>query len=211
MAAHLPAPTYNPSSTTPSPFSGLPASKGVVVFHLGARYNHPLGPLAPGGSEFAQHFLSLHKALLERTARHGCLGGSVWRADDAAATNSVLAVYYFRDVEGLHRFATDAAHRAAMEWYTGKFAGKDGRKHIGIYHEIFWAPPGGYNTAFLNMSPLLMTAGASRVRNEATGEEEWVGTAVEAETPLWREQFAQMRRDVKAMEGMVAGSEKAGC
>ena len=31
--------------------------------------------------------------------------------------NSVLAVYYFRDLEGLDRFAADPLHKKAWNWY----------------------------------------------------------------------------------------------
>src|SRR5256885_6842678 len=37
-------------------FGSQPAASPIVVFHLGVRFNHPLGLLAPGAREVADYF-----------------------------------------------------------------------------------------------------------------------------------------------------------
>ncbi|KAK4187746.1 hypothetical protein QBC35DRAFT_463596 [Podospora australis] len=45
LSSQIPLPSYHPSVS--SPFGSVPSSQGVVVFHLGVRFNSPLGPLVP--------------------------------------------------------------------------------------------------------------------------------------------------------------------
>lgn len=197
VVSQLPTPSYNSlAAETASPFGSVPASQaGVVVFHIGARYNHPLGPLCPGGKEVAEHFLACAGDALRRADEFGCLGQTNWRGEETASNNTVLAVLYFRDLDGLNRFAGDAVHVRAMKWYN-EFVLKQGYSHIGIYHETFCAPPGGYETIYDNMPPTLLGAASARVRNEATGEDEWAGTLVDGRHPALRTQLSRMGRQV---------------
>lgn len=200
-AAHIPYTSYDPQgSEKTSPFSSTPAEKGVVVLHLGARYNHPLGVRSPGGKAFTDQFLACHKDLLEQAKVYGCLGGTTWRADEASSNNTIMGIYYFRDMEGLNRFAHDPLHRQAWNWYNGQFVKKWGYSHIGIFHEAFWAPAGAYETIYINMPPVLMAGGNASVKNEATGKDEWVRTVVDGSTPAWRNQYSRMGKEGKEVE-----------
>jgi len=96
-----------------SPFGSLLAEKGIVVFHLGARFNHPLGALAPGARGLAEQFLACHHDMLKRAKELGCLGGTEYQGDLTASNNTILTIYYFRDLDGLNHFAHDPIHRKA--------------------------------------------------------------------------------------------------
>ncbi|KAK4236799.1 hypothetical protein C8A03DRAFT_16592 [Achaetomium macrosporum] len=203
FSAQLPNGSYDPAGAdgkTPSPFGSTPAEKGVVVFHLGARINHPLGPLSPAAKEFGDYVQAANKELLERARDFGCLGVSSWRSAEADSHSTRLTVYYFRDMDGLNRFAHDKVHRQAWDWYDKVFVKKWGYSHIGIFHEAFYSAPGAYESIYENMPPVLMSAGNMSVKNEATGQDEWVGTVVDASqesSPVWRSQYSRMNREVK--------------
>lgn len=200
-SAQLPKPSFDPlKPSSASPFGSVPAEESIVVFHLGARVTHPLGLLAPGGKEFGDQFIACNKELLKRAKEFGCLGGTTWRGNEADSNNTILNIYYFRDMEGLNRFAHDPVHRQAWDWYNKDFVKKMGFSHIGIFHEAFYAPSGNYETIYINMPPVLMGAGSAKVRNEASGEDEWVRTLVDAEGPVWRTQYSRMGRQVKKQE-----------
>jgi len=202
VSAQLPRASYDPlRPEKASPFGSTPAEKGVVVFHLGARFNHPLGPLAPGGKEFGEQFMACHRELLKRAKEYGCLSGTAFRGDDAASNNTLLTVYYFRDMDGLTRFARDPVHRQAWDWFRDVFTKKWGYSHFGIFHEAFAAPAGAFETIYLNMPPVLMGTGSADIKNEATGDDEWVRTLVDASGPIWRTAHSRMGREVKRQAG----------
>jgi hypothetical protein len=193
-SAQLPNTSYDPlRSEKASPFGSTPAEKGIVVLHLGARFNHPLGALAPGAKDFGDQFLACHKDLLKRAKEYGCLGGTSLRGDEAASSNTILTVYYFHNLEGLNRFAHDPVHRQAWDWYNRECV-KKGYTHIGIFHEVFSAPPGAYETIYVNMQATMMAGGYANIKNEATGADEWVRSAVDASGPVWRSQQSRMGR-----------------
>ncbi len=197
-SAQLPNASYDPlRSEKASPFGSTPADKGIVVFNLGARFNHPLGLLGPGNKEFGDQFLACHKDLLRRAKQFGCLGGNTFRGDETASNNTILTVYYFRDLDGLNRFARDSVHQQAWDWYNKVFVKKWGYSYVGIFHEAFCVPAGAYETIYINMQPVLMGAGNADVQNEATGGDEWVRTVVDASSALWRSQHSRMGREVK--------------
>lgn len=192
-SAQLPRPSFDPLQPhSDSPFGSAPGEKGVVVFHLGARINHPLGALSPGGKEFIDQFMACNDALLKRAKDFGCVGGTAWRGDETASNNTILVVYYFRDIEGLNRFAHDAVHRQAWDWYSNEFVKRRGHSHIGIFHEAFCAPAGSHENIYVNMQPVMMGAGSVQVKNEATGKDEWVRPLVDASDPVWRTQHLRM-------------------
>ncbi|KAK4097741.1 hypothetical protein N658DRAFT_478426 [Parathielavia hyrcaniae] len=176
-SAQLPAAkTYNPLASPssketpppPTPFGTKPSETPTVVFHLGIRFNHPLGPLCPSGSEVGAHFQASHSDLLQHAREHGCLGATTWHGGDAARNNTLLYIYYFRDAAGLHRFAHSPVHRRAWDWFNKTVLGERKHGHIGIFHEVFCAPAGGYESIYINMPPELMGAGYAGVENEAT-------------------------------------------
>ena len=193
-SAQLPAASYNPAKEG-SLFGSKPAASGVVVLLLGFRITKPLGLFSPGGKELGAHFADCNKRLFERAQDFGCVGNSSWTAQEAANNNSVMSVYYFRDVEGLNRFAHDPVHRQAWDWYNS-VTKKLGYTHLGIFHETYYSAPGQYETIYVNIPPLLMGATNVQTKNEVTGKDEWVRPLVSAENSTLRSQWGRMGRAV---------------
>lgn len=186
------------SAQLPSPddgsFGGTPAAHPLVVFHFGVRFNHPLGVLAPGVRETIRHFTNCNELVGRKADHYGLLGMSPWRAADRGSNNTLMLAYYFRDVEGLNRFAHDPIHREAWN-----FLSKAGYKHIGFFHELFTAPRQTYETIYVNFQPVLM--GATSVRC-ATGDGfySWVPSLVSADCGPLRSQFTRMGREAATFD-----------
>lgn len=164
-------------------FGSKPAAESLVVFHLGVRNNHPLGVLAPGAREIGEHFQAMTKVLGQRRDEIGMLGMSAWQANERETNNHLLTILYFRDFEGLNKFAHDKVHREGWDWYRD-FAVKAGNKHIAIYHETFVTSPGQYETIYVDSAPVLLGAANLRVRmgdgKQQPREETWARTLVSA-------------------------------
>ncbi|OLN85830.1 hypothetical protein CCHL11_09923 [Colletotrichum chlorophyti] len=175
-----------------------PASKPLVVFHLGVRFNHPLGQLAPGGREIAEHSISMNKDLLGRASEYGLYHSSTWLSADDKRGNTLMTVYYFRDVDGLHRFAHDPIHRKGWDWYNRT---KEQYPWIGIFHETFVTGPQQYETIYANMKPTLLGAASLECEDEQTKEKAWVNTLVSCDVGPLR---SQMRRMGKTNEPLAA-------
>ncbi|KAK7748200.1 hypothetical protein SLS53_001455 [Cytospora paraplurivora] len=180
-----------PSRSTGA-FGSQPAAQPLVVFHLGVRINHPLGPLAPGAREMGKHFQAMASDLNERRDEYGMLGLSMWRANERETNNSTLMVAYFCDVQDLNRFAHDKVHREGWDWYQ-KFARNAGNTHLGIYHETFVTYPGQYETIYVDCAPTLLGATNLRVKvGDGKDEETWTRPLVSADHSALRSQSRRM-------------------
>ncbi|OAA74093.1 hypothetical protein ISF_00994 [Cordyceps fumosorosea ARSEF 2679] len=180
-AAQLPLPSGSFRTTS--------AEDQLVVFHIGAQFNHPLGPLCPGGRETGARFARLADDLRQRRAELGVLAISEWKTvlDGSLTVNTII---YFRDVASLNAFAHEPMHREAWDWFAAqKFP------HLGVFHETFLVPRKNYESVYLNCKPTLLGAAASHARDEKTGEEHWVNALVSADTPALKTQYARMGRD----------------
>jgi hypothetical protein len=199
--AQFPNASYDPARPVEKPlFGSRPASEQVVVFHIGLRYSHPLGPFAPGAKEMTDLVLRMFAELDVHAKKYDCLGASTWRGTQRDRINSTLSVFYFRSIEGLNAFAHDKAHRDAWDWYNS-WTKKTGYKHIGIFHEVFAAPAGQWETVYDNMPPGLLGSTNIPVLNEQTGDEEWVLPLVDANNTKLRSQYGRM--------GKTAGGHKS--
>jgi hypothetical protein len=192
-----PQSTYDPRSGTP--YGSVPSQKGVVVLHLGVRFNHPLGLFSPGAKTVSEFFMKCNATLLDRAKEFGCLGVSNFTGEERAKNNTMLSIFYFRDIEGLHAFARDPVHRETWEWYE-RFSRRMGCTHIGVFHEIFATPPGGYECVYRNCPPMLLAMGNVPVTNEATGEDEWVSPFVDADRRELSSSKARLGKGVVAEE-----------
>ncbi|OAA75514.1 hypothetical protein LEL_07502 [Akanthomyces lecanii RCEF 1005] len=170
-------------------FLATPAEDQLVVFHIGAQFNHPLGPLCPGGKATGERFDRLVADLRRRADELGVLSVSAWTGavDGSFSTNTII---YFKDVQSLHAFAHEDMHREAWEWFAAQRF-----PHLGVFHETFLVPRKSYECVYLNCKPLLMGSAASLARDEKTGEERWVNALVSADTPVLKTQYARMGRD----------------
>ncbi|KAK1495182.1 hypothetical protein CTAM01_08637 [Colletotrichum tamarilloi] len=185
------------SAQFPDPSTGaipaVAASQSLVVFHLGVRFNHPMGLLCPGGREIGQYFREMNKDLAQRASEYGLYHVSNWLGADGPRNNSLLNIYYFRDVEGLNKFAHDPIHRKGWDWYNGI---KQQYNHIGIYHESFVTNAGQYETIYGNMKPLLLGAASVECQSEETKDKVWVNTLVDANVGPLRGMMRRMgKRD----------------
>ncbi|KAK8143463.1 hypothetical protein G3M48_007194 [Beauveria asiatica] len=142
-----------------------PDSRGtaaeVVVFHVGAQFNHPLGNRCPGAKEMGEYFNAMVADIERRRDELGLLGLNVWTATiDGSLTT--LATIYCRDEESLRRFAHEDLHRRAWDLFSARRF-----PHIGVYHETFIVPK-DYDCLFINCKPMLLGAATSRARGEST-------------------------------------------
>jgi hypothetical protein len=107
-------------------FGSTPAQQPVVIFLLGVRFNHPLGTYSPGAKEIIDWNEKLNKDIRARADEFGLLGSSLWLGAKEGANNEILTISYFKDIEGLNKFAHDKLHRGAWDWYN-----KTKHQHIG--------------------------------------------------------------------------------
>lgn len=169
-------------------FGNQPAAESVVVFMLGVHFNHPLGLFAPGVKEIGDHAAAMNKDMTERAKEYGLLGASSWRGMQYASNNQILSVYYFRDMEGLRKFAHDPIHREGWDWYYKS----PHQKHLGIFHEAFSVPKRSWETIYANTRPSMMSATMFPTVDDK-GEEGWVKPVVPAKGSL-RSQFGRMAK-----------------
>ena len=150
-------------------FGSIPAAELFVVFHFGVRFSHPLGPLSPGGMTVMDHFTKINDSCVAKAEEWGLLGLSHWRAGAKGSHNTLMLVYYFRDIAGLNAFAHSDIHRKGWDWML-----KEGPKHIGFMHEAFVVEKGSYESIYGNFPPVLMGAISMKVSDEDSGgEDRW--------------------------------------
>ncbi|KAL0940065.1 uncharacterized protein CTRU02_206675 [Colletotrichum truncatum] len=176
----------------PDPATGkipaIPARRPLLVFHLGLRFNHPLGILAPG-REIGEYFDAMNKDLKDRADEYGLYHVSSWQSMEAERNNTLMFIYYFRDIEGLNKFAHDPVHRKGWDWYNSI---RKEYTHLGIFHEAFVTGAQQYETIYGNMKPVLLGAASVKCKNEETKEDEWVNTLVNGNVGPLRSQFRRM-------------------
>lgn len=179
-------------------FHDKPAAEPLVVFLLGVQFNHPLGIFAPGVRETGEWFTKNNQALNAEPDKHGLLGSSSWRGTSRSDKNGIISLYYFRDLGGLHRFAHGKTHREGWDWYA-QVVRKNGWKHIGINHEVFTVPKGGYETIYDSCTPTMM-GGISIKTNASEGsgmsgqDWQWQRTLVDARKGPMRNQYGRMAK-----------------
>ncbi|KAH6892305.1 hypothetical protein B0T10DRAFT_458018 [Thelonectria olida] len=171
-------------------FNSNPAEAPIVVFNIGSQFNHPLGPLAPGVKEMGAFFIKMKQDLIDRREELGLLNVSSWRGDERGSHNTSILTIFFRDVEGLHRFAHEPLHRQAWDWLNAHKS----YEHIGVFHETYIVPAKSYETVYLNCRPILL--GGSAVKLGKEGEQpRWANALVNANTPALKTQYSRMARD----------------
>lgn len=121
-------------------------------------------------------------------------------------------VAYFRDVEGLNRFAHSKVHREGWDWYLG-FVRETGHRHFGLFHETFLAKRGDWETIYDDCAPTLLGAASVRLDDDdgggdgvvggtdKEGEEVWVRPLVSADHPALKTQVKRMGLTVGLNDG----------
>ncbi|KAF4535305.1 Transcriptional regulator protein [Lasiodiplodia theobromae] len=150
-------------------FGGKPANKDIVVFHIGARNNHPLGMFAPGFKELGDYFDNMAKDIEKRSEEYGLMGiTSYTAANETATNNEIMTVMFFENFEGLQKFAHDPLHREAWNWWNRKV---NSLKHISIWHEVFRCPAGNWEGIYVNSHPRGLAATTVPLTLEKDNEE----------------------------------------
>ncbi|OGM47956.1 hypothetical protein ABOM_002776 [Aspergillus bombycis] len=182
------------------------ASESIVVFHLGARSNHPLGLLAPGFPELNRQVIAMNREMNSNPVKYGLLGSSAWIKQDDSAGNDVMSIYYLRDYDALHRFAHGSLHVEGMRWWTEIV--KD-HPHIAIYHETYIVPKGKWENIYINSKPTGMGETWFPVVEEGKGESgvsRFVRPIVDARHPALRS--AARRLAMRQLEGREEGEDQ---
>jgi len=194
-------------SRTSGAFGSKPAAQPLVVFHLGVRFNHPLGLLGPGAKEIGDHFTAMIKELENRRDEFGMLKLTTWRGVERSSNNTLMTIAYFRDVAGLNKFAHDKVHRDGWDWYQ-RFAKKEGNSNIGIFHETFVTRPGDYETIYVDCPPTLLGAANVKINGDDAEKESkaegetWVRPLVSANHSALRSQQGRMGTSLPFEAGM---------
>lgn len=170
-------------------FSNKPASRSVVVFHVGAQVNHPMGFKAPGAAKVGRNFMMLMQELMKNRDEHGVLGIDKWDGSESTNPNNTLSVMYFKDLESLHKFAHGPLHRKAWDEFDAKTY-----PHIGIYHETFEVPMGAFETIYLNCRPTLLGAASVPVDGKE-GSKQYANTLVSARNSTLKDFYSRLGRD----------------
>lgn len=164
------------------------AAESMVVFQLGAQWNHPLGLFAPGVRELSEKYAAMNEELHRRQDELGLLGMSSWRDNQRGSNNTFLTTYFFKDVESIHRFAHEDLHRKAWDWYNPKK-----HRHIGIFHETYCVPAKAQETMYVNCYPTLQMRTSAKC--DSKEGEMWLNPLVSADTPVLKTQYARLGRD----------------
>ncbi|PWY87374.1 hypothetical protein BO70DRAFT_385701 [Aspergillus heteromorphus CBS 117.55] len=177
-----------------------PAGESLVVFRLGARCHHPLGLLAPGQRAIGGYLDRMLDTLHADPGAYGMLGVSRWLKVEDPAANDTVTLFYFRDYEGLHRFAHDAVHMAGVHWWTR--VGRD-YPHLAIYHETYLVPRGHWENIYIHSKPTGL-ADAWFPARPAGGDDtapgrEWVRPVVDARSGALRS--ASKRLQIERLAG----------
>ncbi|KAL4907762.1 hypothetical protein BDW74DRAFT_148078 [Aspergillus multicolor] len=168
------ASTTNPST---GQIDGDPASRGIVVFHLGAKCNHPLGLLAPGYKELGEWAERLYESLRLNPLKYGLLGMTRFVGAAEASGNETLSVMYFRDYEGLHAFAQDHMHAESVRWWAGIVKR---HPHLAIWHETYVVPKGKWENIYAQAGVTGMGDTFFAVEGEKGEVKEWARGVVDA-------------------------------
>ncbi|RVD81476.1 uncharacterized protein DFL_009340 [Arthrobotrys flagrans] len=143
-------------------FGSTPANDNVVCFIIGSRANHPMGMFGPGVKTIADYFEGMTTYLDNHAEEFGYLGANRWLASDRPAKNEIMATMYFRNYEGLHKFAHDDMHRQGWNWWNKNLKN---HPHIGIWHEVYVAPKGNWESIYINSAPTGLAATTLRIES----------------------------------------------
>jgi hypothetical protein len=182
-SAQLPNPdgTYGPK----------PGSQGISVLIIGTRSNHPLGLFAPGFKQLGDYMARMQKDVNRRAEEYGLLNSSLYVGAERSTGNELTYIMYFRNPEGIHKYAHDDLHREAWVWYN-KAATTTDLSHMTIFHEIFHSPAGNWETLYANSAPTLL--GGARVPVKGPNGTEYASTLVDASRGLLKSSKGRMAR-----------------
>jgi heme-degrading monooxygenase HmoA len=157
-----------------------PANENVAVLLLGAKSNHPFGFFAPGFRETGEWFIKMSK-LLNKGEVKGFLGQTDWSRRDERGMTETNLISYWRSIDDLWAFAHGPLHREAWRWWDKEIKRLGA---VGIYHEIYEAPKGHWETVYMNIQPTGLGATTSLRKGDELKEgvvsDEWISPIVDA-------------------------------
>lgn len=172
-------------------FGNKPANGEVVVFLLGFSSNHPFGLLAPGAKETADYFYKMNDELKDNSEKYGIMGSASWLgAGGRSTSNELMTTYYFKSLQHLHDFSMSEIHREGWQWYNKTI--KE-HPHLAIWHEVFRAPSGNWESIYANSAPTSLAATRHRITNEK-GEAKWQSPVVDAKRGVLKSSAGRMSR-----------------
>ncbi|KAJ5671373.1 hypothetical protein N7507_000500 [Penicillium longicatenatum] len=177
-------------------YSSKPSDENVVCFQLIARSNHPLGMLAPGAREISALAQNMYKQLDIERETYGYLGAkTLLGADERSAGNHLITMMYFRNLEGIHRFAHGPMHMDTWNWWNAK-----GKKYgyLSIAHELYSSPKNQWENIYINAELTGLPSTKVRVKkfDEDGKEDGWdyVNPAIDARKGKLARQLGRVNR-----------------
>lgn len=76
----------------------------------------------------------------------------------AQTANTFVTLSYWRDLESLHAFAHGDVHLKDWNWWNRNV---QQMPHLGLMHEVYAAPAGGWESIYINFPPFAM--GSSKI------------------------------------------------
>jgi hypothetical protein len=129
-------------------YGDKPADMSIAVLIIGFRNNHPLGIFAPGVKQIGEFFQQMVKDLEAHDEEFGLMGMTSWvNTADRKTQNEGMNIGYFKTVEGIHDFAHSDYHMKAWKWWNANYKQWP---HMSIYHEIYHAPKGHWESIYVN-------------------------------------------------------------
>lgn len=186
-------------------FGVEPARDKIVVFHLGARSNHPLGMFAPNMKGLGDSFQEMIADMRADPEKSGLLGTSRWIKQDDAAGNETITIFYLRDYESLHRFAYGDLHMKGVR-YWNKIAKES--PHIAIYHETYVVPRGHWEAIYIHSKPTGLGDTWFPYKDKEGGKDGFQRPIVDARTGILRSKTGRM--SMARMEGVKEYDEVYG-
>ncbi|KAL9086719.1 MAG: hypothetical protein Q9159_004014 [Coniocarpon cinnabarinum] len=159
------------------PDDGFPGGEKIAVFLLNSRSNHPLGILAPGYRKLAKFYARMVRDLGSRAEETGYLGAKMWHnVDERTAAVERMTVFYFRNLDCVHKFAHSDSHREGWDWWS-----RTGRQYpyLGFSHEAYEVPAGNWENIYDQCQPTGLGTASVPVKDERGGTK-WVRTVVDA-------------------------------
>nr|POE72457.1 dynein heavy chain, cytoplasmic [Quercus suber] len=173
-------------------YGSKPADSDVVVFLIGTRCNHPLGVLAPGFKDMGAFFPDMVKSLEAHAEEFGFLGMTSWlNSDNRTSKSEIMQVGYFKNMDGLHKFAHSADHMKGWTWWNRHVKQYP---HVSIWHETYHVPKGHWESIYVNSHAGGITSTTHRYLDETTGKEMWASPVVDASKGLLKTSAGRMSR-----------------
>lgn len=123
---------------------------GVCLLILGARSYHPLGLFAPGFKDLGAYLEKMLHVLENNSEDYDFLGYEECIESGDYKRNALKNHYYFRNYEGLHKFAHSDLHREGWDWWNKTLKQ---HAHLGIFHETYHSPAGHWEAIYGNFEP----------------------------------------------------------